>query len=334
MRPLFFYRPVTQEILSHCNCVPGDYTYSFKSETSEGVSFKPLFIDTATQRLKDTNEQWRIDKDGLCISREVTISTPACLKGTGPDALVCSGGEYGLCIIWTCNSMKTMGYIDSVKGNVAGSEVYRFYHEFCPGEIGEDIALETIFYVKRASNEILPGEESCCNEAGINLGRIDYESFALGSETYLFPCKDENDPNKSLWWLTMDIWDDATMEPFSAENVCIHFNKHYSECPIDTGTGKIRHQDVLVEIFTTSYLILINTMLDAGYRDLIFSNGMSDELEPGSICDVLRSFVSHGANQIQTGSLDIMEVSIHEKVRENIITALKTGANDAVSENE
>lgn len=334
MRPLFFYRTVTKEIIEHCGCDAKDYSYSYKMSGPDGIAYKTLFVDTASQRLKDENDQWSIEKYGVCISREVVLSTPECLRGAGNDALVCDGGDYSLCIIWTCNSMKSMGYIDAQKSQVGGSEIYHFYHEFLPGEIGEDISLETIFYVKKEADIILPGEESCCNEMGINLGCIDVESFSMGRENFMFPCKDENDSTQPLWWLTMDIWDDATMEPFSAENVCLHFNKYYSECPMNIGTGKIKHQDVLIEIFTTAYLILFHEMIDRGYYDLIFNNGSGEELEPGSICDVLRTFVTHGSKQIHTGPLHTMERSIHEKVRESLLSALSMEANDAIFENE
>ena len=134
-----------------------------------------------------------------------------------------------------------------------------------------------------------------------------------------FPIKEVKDPNMPLWWLELNQWDDPTQDPFNEDYVCLYLNSHYSFCPKVGDT--IKNVDILVEIVSTAYLMIIKKIEEMGY---LVPTLDGNNLEVGSISQAMYYFYTSCDPALKPESIDLLQKTI----RINIERMLKGGQSE------
>ena len=312
MENLSFYPTLTEELLEKCGCVCNKYDFSYLIEGSYR-RLRPR--GKSTIKLEDSLESWKIENDGLRICRQITIETPSCLYGK--NGVVCSEALLGICIIWTNKTLTQMGYIRPESVVTQGERIIcNFKYDFMPGEIKGDLVLDTVLYLRKEAEHVHEGEEHLINEAGVTIGIIDSIALDFDSLYMDFPIKEVKDSNLPLWWLELNQWDDPTQDPFNEDFVCLYLNSHYSSCPKVGDT--IKNVDILVEIISTAYLMIIKKIDEMGY---LVPTLDGTNLEVGSISQAMYYFYAGCDPALKTESIDML----HKTIRINIDRMLKGG---------
>ena len=177
----------------------------------------------------------------------------------------------------------------------------------------------TILYVQKEAENVHPGEEHLINEAGVTIGTIDSIALDFDSLYMDFPIKEVKDPNMPLWWLELNQWDDPTQDPFNEDYVCLYLNSHYSFCPKVGDT--IKNVDILVEIVSTAYLMIIKKIEEMGY---LVPTLDGNNLEVGSISQAMYYFYTSCDPALKPESIDLLQKTI----RINIERMLKGGQSE------
>jgi len=301
MDSLYFFRTVDDDLLKDCACQCSDYDFSYSIEGQ----YRPLTPKgKGTIQLIDALEAWKIENDGLRIRRNINIEYPEVLQG--PNGIACAGAEIGICIIWSNPTLSQMGYIlpSSIRSCI-GQVLYEFSYDFLPGEILGNLTLETIFYIKKASERVLPGEECLANETGMSLGQIDFVAIASANDFMDFPIREVSLTNEPLWWLELNSWEDPTQDPFNEEYVCLYLNSAHPACP-KLGDS-IKNIDVLVEIISAAYLMIIQKIDGMQLLNRTLTN---NDLQAGSIAKIMYYFFDSCDPKPPTESIESMEKGI------------------------
>lgn len=277
MENLFFYPTIDEKMLEEAGCDCSKYEFSYFLEGT----YHPLKVKGKnTIKLEDKLESWKIKEDGLRIIRQITIGYPQTFKGK--NGVACKAAEVGICIIWINRTLTQMGYIMPESIIKDGKrKIYNFKYTFPAGEIDGDLTLDTVIYIKKAATIVEEDEKHLINEAGVTVGSIDSISLNFNNIYMDFPIKDVKDSSQPLWWLELKEWEDPRKDYFDEDHVCLYLNSFYGYCPKVGDT--IKNIELLIEIITSAYLMIIRKIEDSGYlNDTLNDVG----LEPGSISKV------------------------------------------------
>lgn len=309
MDNLYFFPTTNNEMIEEAGCYCDDYVFSYYLEGSYVLLNAK---GKTTLRLEDPQEIWRVDQDGLCIERKIVLEYPDILKGK--DGVACREAEVGICIIWNNKALKQMGYIMPNYVHKEGNgNVIEFKYEFPPGNIQGDLSLDTVVYIKTPADHVAPDETHLMNEAGVSVGTLDSVYISFDNPYMEFPVVDIKDPNQPLWWLELKQWEDPRTDPFNDEYVCLYLNSHYDACP-KVG-DKIKNIDLLIEIITTCYLMIINKIAEMG----CLKDTQNDvNLEPGSIAKVIQFFYQGQDPPLHFESIDLLQKTIRMNVEKMI----------------
>ena len=305
MENLYFFPTINEKMLEDAGCYYTKYEYSYLIEGS----YHPLKAKGKNIiKLEDSLESWKIEDDGLRITRQVTLEYPKTLKGK--DGVACEEAEIGICIIWTNRALSQMGYIlpeSTVRDGIA--ERYNFRYEFPVGEIKGDLTLETVVYIKTAAQNVKSNETHLINEAGVTVGIIDSVSLNFENAYMEFPIKDVKEAKQPLWWLEFKQWEDPRYDAFDEDNICLYLNSYYDYCP-KVG-DKIKNIELLIEIISTAYMMIISKIDEMGF----LNDTLNDvNLEPGSISKVIFYFYKNCAVPLKYESIDSLQKSIHQNI--------------------
>ena len=305
MENLFFFPTIDEQMLEDSGCYGTDYEFGYYLDGT----FRTLNqAGNNTVRLEDPLDVWNLDNDGLRIMRAVTIEYPGVLKG--PQGVICTKAELGVCIIWNNRFLKQMGYIlpaETIERD--GKKGYIFSHYFPPGEILGDLILNTVIYVKKSAETVENEEEHLINETGVTVGTIDSMLLNFSNTNMEFPMVDVNDNNQPLWWLELNQWEDPRKDPFNEDYVCLYLNSYYECCP-KVGES-IKNLDLLIEIISSAYLLIFQKIEDMGFLNATLND---DGLEPGSISKVMFYFYSRQLHPLKFEPGDALLKSIHQNV--------------------
>jgi len=307
MENLHFYPTITAEILDNAGCVCGKYDFSYRIEEQ----YKALRAKgKTTVRLEDSLESWKVENDGLRISRQISFEYPTFLYG---DAGVApSDSQLGVCIIWTNRNLTQMGYIlPQSEADNNGKLIYNFLHEFEPGSIKGDLQLETVLYLKKSAEEVSEKEQNLVNIAGVTVGMIDEVSLDFDSLYMDFPIRDVKEKDQPLWWIEFNQWEDPTKDPFSEDTICLYLNSYYDYCPKVGDT--IKNIELLIEIISTAYLMIFEKIRDMSEQYFINTIDGID-LEPGSIGMVMNYFYRGCDPSLKTESIDMLQKTIRVNI--------------------
>lgn len=305
MENLFFYPTIDEKMLEDAGCYCSNYEFSY---LIEGVYHALKTKGKNTIKLEDSLESWKIESDGLRIIRQVTVEYPQTFKGK--NGISCSSAEIGICIIWNNRELTQMGYIMPTSVVKRGNaEIYNFLHEFPAGEIKGDLSLETVVYIKKAAEIVPDDEKHLINEAGVTVGDIDLISLSFDNVYMDFPIKDIKESGQPLWWLELKQWEDPRKDSFDEDCVCLYLNSYYGYCPKVGDT--IKNVELLVEIISTAYLMIIKKIDDMGY----LNDTLNDvNLEPGSISKIIYYFYISCNVPLKYESIDSLQKSIRQNI--------------------
>lgn len=305
MENIYFYPTIDEEMLTDAGCSAGEYEFSYPLE---GVNHRLQAKGKSTIRLEDDLETWKIENDGLRVLRKIAIEYPAAFKG--PEGIACADAELGTCIIWSNRTLTQMGYIMPESMICLGAkEIYSFNHLFPAGDIKGDLTLDTVVYIKKAADHVRDNERHLMNETGVSVGTIDTVSLSFDSIYMDFPIKDVNDSKLPLWWLEMKDWEDPRIDPFDEDHICLYLNSAYSYCPKVGDT--IKNVELLVEIITTAYLMILNKINEKGCLRATLDDS---DLEPGSISKIMFYFCDSCVPKIQNEPIEAMQKKIHQNI--------------------
>lgn len=177
MENLYFYPTLTEELRERAGFTISSFGFSyFYDDEYRDLRQKGKH----TVKLEDSWESWKIEIDGLHLKREITIEYPEVLYGE--KGLACKDAVIGTCIIWTNKTLTQMGTILPVSEFNSGAIRHIvFEYDFKPGEIQGDLELETVLYIKRPAEVVLPNEERLMNDSGVNVGVLDVCRLDFGS---------------------------------------------------------------------------------------------------------------------------------------------------------
>ena len=153
----------------------------------------------------------------------------------------------------------------------------------------------------------------------MSVGVVDSISLDFDNLYMDFPIKEVKDAALPLWWLELNQWSDPTQDPFSEDYVCLYLNSYYSHCP-KVG-DVIKNEDILIEIISTSYLMIIKKIDEMGYLSQTL-DGV--DLESGSISQVIYYFYTSCEIALRMESIDALQKTIHM----NVEKMLKGGDNE------
>lgn len=308
MENLFFYPTINEQMCEDAGCYCGEYTFDYFSDES----YHKLIPKKGKNAYKFIDDTWKIENDGLRITRQVTVEYPQTFQGK--NGVACKDAELGICIIWNNKKLSQMGYImpETIK-EFGNKRVYNFKYIFPAGQIKGDIYLETIIYIKKSAVEIEEDEKYLMNEAGVSLGTIDEINLNFENNHIEFPIVEVKEANQPLWWLELTDWEDPRSDPFNEDYVCLYLNSYYDNCP-KAGEG-FDNVDLLVEIVTTAYLMIINKIDEMGFlNDTLKNVG----LQPGSISKMITYFYDSAKVPLKFDSMTSLHKSIHQCV-ENLL---------------
>lgn len=276
---MYFYPTLTDELIETAGISSTAYAYSYQIEDID-----TKLIGKGKNVVKFDDEAWKVERDGLRIRRRIVIEYPTVLYGS--TGIACSDAELGICIIWVNRSLTQMGTILPANEYMTdASKVYEFDYEFMPGTLKGDLSLEMQLYIKKAAEEVLSDEKSLMNDEGVTVGVIDEINLDFGSMYMDFPIAEINNKKQPMWWLELSDWSEPKEDLFNEDNLCIYLNTAYESCPKLGDT--IKNADVLIDIVTTSYVMLFKKVMDCGcLADTINDVG----LEQGSISKILFYF--------------------------------------------
>ncbi len=312
MENLYFYPTLTEELRERAGFSVSAFGFSYFYD-DEYRDLKQKGKNTV--KLEDSWESWKIETDGLHLKREITIEYPEVLYGE--KGLACKGAIIGTCIIWTNKTLTQMGTIlPALEFNSGAIRYVVFEHDFKPGEIKGDLELETILYIKKPAEEVLPEEERLINDSGVNVGVLDVCRLDFGSIYMDFPIQEVNSKQQPLWWLEIGDWTDPRQDLFNEDNLCLYLNSAYDCCP-KVG-DVIKNSDVLIEIVATAYTMIFQKIMEME----CLSQTVNDvDLEPGSISKIMFYFWSGCDTPIDTSSVERM----HKTIWLNVAAMLNGG---------
>ena len=294
MENISLYPTLTPEMLQNSGCVPEKYifTYSF-----QGRYYGLKQNGTATVKLTDPLELWKIEDEGLKIDKTVNIAYPDLLQG--PTGVACRNAELGLCIIWTNKTLTQTGHIlPETEIITPQGRVCKFSYEFPPGMISGDLELLLIMYVKKRAEEVGPDEGALINETGVTVGQIERKVLDFNSIYMEFPIEEYKSDKEPLWWVEFSEWEDPkTTDMFTKDNICLYLNPYYDSCPspsMDRSGGSIKNVDILIDILAQTYLLIFGRLSDDDLRATRLNIGLTSN----SICSILNQFIE-SCNEVE-----------------------------------
>lgn len=274
-----FYPTLTKQMIQDAGIVTSKYDYSFKLRGF----YEPLHANEKSKiELIQPNGDWQIERDGLRIKRSVVIESLPLLLG--PNGIAPKNAVLGMYIIWSNPQLTQMGVIRPCE-ILQNHTQFEFCHDFHPGEISGNLELSLNLYIDKPAELVSEDEKTLMNEAGVLIGQIDYTVLNLSNEFIDFPTREVSDPERPLWWLDLKDWDDPTQTPFDKNHVLLYINNSHKAYKLLSDEKK--SIDLLIEIMSTSYLLIISKIIDCGMLQQTIDDV---DLAPGSISKFIRKF--------------------------------------------
>ena len=287
MENISLYPTLTQDMLQNSGYASEKYVYTY---SYQGQIYGLRQKGTATVKLTDPLELWKIEEEGLIIDKTVRIAYPHLLKG--PDGVACQNAELGLCIIWTNKALTQTGHIlPETDITTPLGRTCKFRYEFPSGTISGDLELLLIMYIKKSAVDVLPDEGALINEEGVTVGEIERTVLDFNSIYMEFPIEEYKSDKEPLWWVEFSEWEDPkTTDTFTKENICLYLNPYYDDCPapsMDSSGGSIKNMDLLIDILAQTYLLIFDRLSEDDLRATKQNIGLSNN----SICSILHQFI-------------------------------------------
>lgn len=197
------------------------YTLNYYFINSEGEKEELTLIDDNVGTvLENQYSTWEFRYFGLIVEGEIVLNNIHYLFG--PNGLVDDNAVIGVALqITSKKSLQQYIYpIGEIRKNLGQAIAITFEKPVDKNKFYGGFDINICLYVKEASNSPIVGK---ANFPGFILGTIITQTIDIDGSMSTLPIQKVSDPSKPLWFIDLDI-DDATIDPFDVEHVCIYFN--------------------------------------------------------------------------------------------------------------
>lgn len=313
MNDLSFYPILTQEQIKEAEIICFEYVFKYEKQDYD-VVLNSENISLSIINVEEPQGDWTISENGMKISKIVQINNPSVLYGK--DGVISRNAKFSVAILWKNFGVKQAGCIlsESVSYN-QGKWEYAFSHEFRGGELKGRLEMQVVLYIKEAAEKVDEGEEFLINEDGAVIGILETVNITGKEVGPEFPIKNkEMGKNGPLWVLDLDNWDDPFSDPFDENYVCLYLNQDMDERLLPMkNDSEIRNPEILIEILSTSYFLIIQKLENLEYLTEIKNGNKATE---GSIAAVIQNFIN--SNDLDFSSPEKLRNTIFESIREKI----------------
>lgn len=291
---LSLFPTLTTDMLENSGYTSEKYRFSY---AYQGHYYGLQQKGSATVKLTDPLDIWKIEDEGLKVNKTVRIAYPDLLRG--PHGVACRDAELGLCIIWTNKALTQTGYIlPETSAFSPQGLVCDFNYEFTPGCISGDLELSLIMYIKKKAEIVRDDERALINEEGVTVGEIERTILDFNSVYMEFPIEEYKSEKEPLWWVEFSEWEDPkTSDMFTKDNICLYLNPYYEGCPspsMDASGGSIKNIDLLIDILAQTYLLIFERLSE----DELRATKQNIDLTNNSICSILHQFIE-SCNEVE-----------------------------------
>lgn len=195
------------------------FNYSFINNEGEVEELNLVDGDTGTV-LDNQYSTWEFRYFGLIIEGQIIINHTNFLFG--PNGLVDANAVIGVALQLTSKKsvQQTIRPIGEISFSSNQTVAIDFKETIDKNKFYGSFDINICFYVKEGSNSPIAGK---ANTPGMMLGTIITQSIDIDGSMSSLPIQKVYDTAKPLWFVDFDI-DDATIDPFDVEHVCIYFN--------------------------------------------------------------------------------------------------------------
>ncbi|MEH6948051.1 hypothetical protein V7068_13475 [Bacillus sp. JJ634] len=260
------------------------FKYSYTNEDGEREELV-LSDDGTGAVLEDIHSTWEFRYFGLSIEGEIIFNNPDFLFGR--SGLVSDDATIGvsLQIASKKSAQQIIHPIGEIKKGSGSSIVIKFQEELNKNMFYGSFSINICLYVKVASATPTLGK---ANISGMMLGTIVEQVIDIDGNMSAFPIQKISDPSKPLWFIEYDI-DDATIDSFDTEHVCIYFNSAHPGFKYlekhDSQVGTYLQNEVMASALT----LIITHVKSLPEWDYIVQG---EHLEEGSIGAAIYYFIT------------------------------------------
>lgn len=197
------------------------YTLNYYFINSEGEKEELTLIDDSIGTVLDNQySTWEFRYFGLIIEGDIVLNNIHYLFG--PNGLVADNAVIGVALqITSKKSLQQYIYpIGEISKDLGHAVSITFEKTIDKNKFYGGFDINICLYVKEASNNPIVGK---ANFPGLMLGTIINQTIDIDGSMSALPIQKVADPSKPLWFIDLDI-DDATIDPFDVEHVCIYLN--------------------------------------------------------------------------------------------------------------
>lgn len=321
MEKMLFYPTITPDMMDVCGMSVDKYNFTYTyQEKHYGLQQK----GTATIKLTDPLDIWKVESEGLTIDKTVRIAYPDMLQGK--EGIACKGAELGICIIWTNQKLCQTGIIHPLSDiTTPQGRTCKFNYTFDPGRISGDLELSLSVYIKKNALNIAEDETDLMNETGVTVGEIERVVLDFSNIYMEFPIEEFKSETEPLWWVEFSEWEDPkAIDLFTKDSLCLYLNPYYDACPApstgETGNS-IKNFDLLVDILAQTYLMIFQKVSE--YDQDLKATRQNIGLTNNSICSILHQFIEDcGEDKLHWESpeklLKSLQIVIRKRLQEDL----------------
>lgn len=261
------------------------YLFNYYFINEDGDKEK-LFLseDGAGTVLENTHSTWEFKNFGLIIEAEIILSNPDFLFGI--NGLVNDKAIIGVAlqIASKKSAQQIIRPIGEIKKGEGSNTIITFVQELSKEMFYGNFCIKVLLYVKEASAELTFGK---ANIPGMMLGTVIEQLIDVDGNMSALPIIKINDPTKPLWSVEYNI-DDATINSFDTDHVCIYFNSAHPAFRYlekrDSQVGTFLQNEVMASALTL-IIIHVKSLPEWDYIE------QGENLEEGSIGAAIYYFI-------------------------------------------
>ena len=318
MEKMLFYPTITSDMIDSCGISVDKYNFTYTYQDKHyGLQQK----GTATIKLTDPLDIWKVESEGLTIDKTVRIAYPDMLKGK--EGIACKEAELGICIIWTNKKLTQTGIIHPLSDiTTPQGRTCKFNYTFDAGRISGDLELSLAVYIKKKAHNLAEDETDLINETGVTVGEIERVVLDFSNIYMEFPIEEFKSETEPLWWVEFSEWEDPkTIDLFTKDSLCLYLNPYYEACPAPS-TGEmgnsIKNFDLMVDILAQTYLMIFQRLSDDDLKATRHNVGLTNN----SICSILHQFIEDcGEDELHWESpeklLKSLQIVIRKRLQED-----------------
>ena len=318
MEKMLFYPTITSDMIDSCGISVDKYNFTYTYQDKHyGLQQK----GTATIKLTDPLDIWKVESEGLTIDKTVRIVYPDMLKGK--EGIACKEAELGICIIWTNKKLTQTGIIHPLSDiTTPQGRTCKLNYTFDAGRISGDLELSLAVYIKKKAHNLAEDETDLINETGVTVGEIERVVLDFSNIYMEFPIEEFKSETEPLWWVEFSEWEDPkTIDLFTKDSLCLYLNPYYEACPAPSTRemgNSIKNFDLMVDILAQTYLMIFQRLSDDDLKATRQNVGLTNN----SICSILHQFIEDcGEDELHWESpeklLKSLQIVIRKRLQED-----------------